>query len=279
MPKQEQVDGSVSLGILGNNADQSEPFVLLGQTGGSRLEAKTIGFLSHQPLIGTALLVLRTATSLSEADITDGKIVIDTSNSDGFLSTIFSKQKLESDFQVAATWTPKEGLRFKGSAGIEIAIPVNRSLGRIDFQQVVYLGLQIDNDGIPWKSPHLSVPRLDQWLQPSIAWASNKIQPPPEGGGNLGPIDFDMGFKFPSGIGLSVNAGGITGGGFLKIEPPNYAGVLELSFQERIELTAYGLSQPNCRMANQAFLSSSRSWPSFNRFNSVWVSRSQAWAD
>jgi hypothetical protein len=138
-------------------------------------------------------------------------------------------------------------------------------LGPIDFQQV-YLGLQIDNDGIPLEiSASLSaelgpvVATIDRMgLETRFSF--------PEGGGNLGPIDFDIGFKFPSGIGLSVNAGGITGGGFLKIDPPNYAGVLELSFQERIELTAFGLLTTKLP-DGQVFLVISI-LAQFNRFNS-----------
>jgi hypothetical protein len=63
----------------------------------------------------------------------------------------------------------------------------------------------------------------------------------PDHGGRLGPIDFDLGFKPPSAVGLSVDAQGVTGGGFLQIDPPNYAGVLELSFQDQIDLTAFAL--------------------------------------
>ena len=62
--------------------------------------------------------------------------------------------------------------------------------------------------------------------------------------GNLGPIDVGFGFKPPSGIGLSVDAGGIlTGGGFLFHDPVQgmYAGVLQLSLHERLTLTAFGL--------------------------------------
>ena len=37
----------------------------------------------------------------------------------------------------------------------------------------------------------------------------------PSGGGNLGPAELELAFKPPNGVGLSLEAGGVTGGGFL----------------------------------------------------------------
>ncbi len=51
--------------------------------------------------------------------------------------------------------------------------------------------------------------------------------------GNLGPVDLDFGFLPPDGIGLSLDAGGFKGGGYLKFDSDRgeYAGALELDFQ------------------------------------------------
>ena len=65
---------------------------------------------------------------------------------------------------------------------------------------------------------------------------------PPKG--NLGPLDLGFGFKFPSGIGLEVEAGGVvSGGGFLFHDAAQgvYAGVLQLSLHEMMTLKAFGL--------------------------------------
>ena len=50
--------------------------------------------------------------------------------------------------------------------------------------------------------------------------------------GNAGPIGIGLGFKPPNGVGLEVDAGGFTGGGFLILDPDKgeYAGGLELTF-------------------------------------------------
>src|SRR5207248_9702888 len=54
--------------------------------------------------------------------------------------------------------------------------------------------------------------------------------PADDGNGTLGPFDFVVEFLPPTGLGIAIDAGAITGGGFLSIDTPNgrYAGVLQL---------------------------------------------------
>jgi hypothetical protein len=66
---------------------------------------------------------------------------------------------------------------------------------------------------------------------------------PPDHSGNLGPLNIDIGFKPPSGIGLSIDAGGIKGGGILDFNPDKkeYFGALELEFKDLFTLKAFGI--------------------------------------
>jgi len=52
----------------------------------------------------------------------------------------------------------------------------------------------------------------------------------PEDGGNLGPAQLDMAFKPPEGVGISIEAGAVSGGGYLEFdhEKERYAGVLQI---------------------------------------------------
>jgi hypothetical protein len=65
---------------------------------------------------------------------------------------------------------------------------------------------------------------------------------PPNSSGNLGPVQLSPAFKFPTGIGMSVDSGAISGGGFLYIDQPNgrYGGAVELSIYQ-IAVKAFGL--------------------------------------
>jgi hypothetical protein len=64
----------------------------------------------------------------------------------------------------------------------------------------------------------------------------------PKDGGNVGPAQVDIGFKPPEGVGLSIDAGAVSGGGYLQFDPENdrYAGVLQLKVQD-ITINVVGL--------------------------------------
>jgi hypothetical protein len=67
------------------------------------------------------------------------------------------------------------------------------------------------------------------------------VKPVASGAGNLGKYDVSFGFKPPDGIGLAIRAEGISGGGFLDFDPPHYVGMMQLSFQNEFDVTAFGL--------------------------------------
>ncbi len=64
----------------------------------------------------------------------------------------------------------------------------------------------------------------------------------PNDGGDLGPADLAFDFKPPSGAGLTIDAAGVSGGGFLEYDSvkSEYQGVLQLQFNS-IALQAFGL--------------------------------------
>ena len=61
--------------------------------------------------------------------------------------------------------------------------------------------------------------------------------------GNLGPLDLQIGFLPPTGVGLSVEVAGFSGGGFLILDAAKgeYAGGLELDFQGLVTVKALGV--------------------------------------
>ena len=58
-------------------------------------------------------------------DIRGGKVVIDTSGADGFIATLLAGTRVESAFDLGAAYDTEAGLRFTGSATIEIALPTH----------------------------------------------------------------------------------------------------------------------------------------------------------
>jgi hypothetical protein len=65
---------------------------------------------------------------------------------------------------------------------------------------------------------------------------------PEDADGNLGPADVQFAFKPPEGVGLSIDAGAVSGGGYLQFDHENerYAGVLQLKAGD-LTINAVGL--------------------------------------
>jgi hypothetical protein len=72
--------------------------------------------------------------------------------------------------------------------------------------------------------------------------------------GNLGPADFSLAFKPPTGIGVSIDAGPVSGGGFISFDPPNarYFGALELQVYG-IGVKAFGIIETKFPDGHQGY--------------------------
>ncbi len=230
-----------AFGIKAENADSS-PMILIGQAGGSRLELKS--FSAKIPLrISTSAGAPSPSVSFGAAlDLKQGKIVIDASQADGFLATILGDVRVESAFDLGASFDTDEGLRFTGSATIEIAIPTHLSLGPVEIPQVYLIG-GFEDGTIPVEfSADIGVELGPLAASVSRMGAEATISFP-EGGGNAGVAQIDVDFKPPTGVGLSVDAGIVKGGGFLYLDfdKGEYAGALELVFSGFLTVKAIGL--------------------------------------
>ena len=232
------VSAELNGGFLAQRA--SGPLILLGQSGASRLEVQrlglTLGFKAS--LDGTTVRGEPSAT----AEVTGGKAVIDLSKGDGFISKITGGLKLDTNVDFKAHWSPKSGLQLEGSGAVEIAIPTHVSLGPIDLQNI-YIRAGFADGSLPVELSgafsadigplNASVDRIGMVVKTSF----------PPGGGNLGPANLTFDFKPPNGVGLSIDAGLVKGGGYLyfDFDRGEYAGVLELSISEIVTVKAIGI--------------------------------------
>ncbi|HEU0077630.1 MAG TPA: DUF6603 domain-containing protein, partial [Longimicrobiaceae bacterium] len=146
-------------------------------------------------------------------------------------------------------WSSRSGLSFAGggSAALETRIPVRRSLGGVLALEELYLGVAASTTD-PGASLVAAVSGSVR-IGPLVATLDRvgvraELIPVPEDRppGVLGRVDFRFGFKGPSGVGLALEAGPVTGGGYLLADPDHgrYAGALELSFGA-VALAAVGL--------------------------------------
>jgi hypothetical protein len=240
-PPSGNIDLDVLLGIKAEKT-ANDPLVLLGATGGTRLQAKSIG--------GSVGLSIQAGTAgaavdpLVQISIEEGKLIVDFSEGDGFIQRLLSGIHLEAGFSLTATWDPKSGLRLQGSGGVEVFLPLHLDLSVIVVNGL-YFSIAISNE-TPLKLGLAT--QIQANLGPLKAVVDHlgvniPITFPANGAGRLGMADIGFEFAPPKGVGLSIDAGPVKGGGFLYLDydKGEYYGVLELSFQNMIDLKAVGI--------------------------------------
>lgn len=178
----------------------------------------------------------------AEFELKEGKLVIGTNSADSFLSTILPAGGINANFDLALGISASRGVYFRGSGGLEIQLPTHIQLGPIDIQSITISTMP--KEGVIPVNAGANVKAALGPLQvvvDNIGLAANLSFP--ESGGNLGPLNLTLGFKPPNGVGLSLDAGVVKGGGYLFFDfnREEYAGTLELVFSEWIELKAIGL--------------------------------------
>ena len=214
----------------------NEKFIEIGTPDSSRLEIGSGSFTLGIEREAAETMIY------AEIDLKDGLVVIDFGSADGFVSNI-AGNGIESNFNLGIGFSNKRGLYFKGGSGLEIKLPTHIELGPIEIQGLT-IGLIFKEDKLP-----LTVAgTIAANLGPIKAVVENigvkaDFSIVDDKSGNLGPLDLTLGFKPPNGIGLSVDAGVVKGGGYLffDFDREEYAGALELVFSEWIALKAVGL--------------------------------------
>ena len=240
-PPSGNANGSISFGFIGEPATAGGSMILFGQSDGSRVQADSI-----KAAAGVAFSWATneaTGAFTLGGGVAGGKVVIDLSQGDGFISQITGGQPIESNFSLEILWSSDAGLRIEGSGALVISIPTHISLGPIEIEQIVLSSGVAANGSLPTElsgSFSVALGPLQASVQRIGLLATLSF---PSGGGNLGPAELDLGFKPPNGVGLSLEAGVVTGGGFLYLEPEQgqYAGALQLELAEIVSVAAIGL--------------------------------------
>lgn len=218
-------------------------FLVLGQTDGSRLEAAQFMAKSGVTLFSDSTQNRAEGELTVIGTISRAQLFIDISDADGFISEILPKDGPVVDFDLEMGFSNQEGFFIRGSSTLEIRFPIHISFGPAEIQALT-IDVGIGNRNI---STSLGVD-IKTELGPLTATVENlgltaTFSFPSDMSGNLGPLDFSMDFKPPTGIGLVIDGGGFKGGGLLDFEPDNqrYVGFLELEFKKKITLKALGL--------------------------------------
>jgi hypothetical protein len=214
------------------------PTVLLGSADGSHLQ---VGPVSLR--LGARLTSDQRIDVFGELAFEGGEIAIRPgADADGFLAKLLPGDGIKAAVALGIGLSSSQGLYLTGSGGLEVDVPLHAEIGPLEISSA-RITVRPDSSGIP-VGLGLSFSAALGPLQVSVenCGLTVTLRFPP-GGGNAGPLDVALGFLPPTGAGLAVDAGVVTGGGFLDFDPAagEYAGALELEFADFLSLKAIGL--------------------------------------
>jgi hypothetical protein len=228
--------GNLEVKAERTNADGT-PTIMLGNPDATRLEYKKIGGKG-----GINLSTEHGADVYVEVELNGLKFVFKPGEADGFIKNLVPPDGFSLDFELAAGYSINSGFYFRGSSAFEINLPAHIQLGPIELEGMT-LTIKPSAQGLPVELGA----NINAALGPINASIMNMglsvIFAFPGSGGNLGPVDVQVKFKPPNGVGLSIDTGVITGGGFLYLDfdKGEYMGALELEFKNMFSLKAIGI--------------------------------------
>ena len=233
------VSASIALALLYRGPAGAE-IVLIGSPNGSRLRA---GSASLQA--GARIDTSRRKDFYLELELAGAGIVIKAApgEADSFLNSFLPPDGIQINFNLTLGFSTSQGFYFGGSGGLEIALPAHIQIGPVEIVSAL-VGVGFKDGGIPIE--FAATIKGDLGVLKAVVQnvgARAVFTFPSNRDGNLGPVNLALAFRPPNGVGLSIDAGVIRGGGFLFIDSARgeYAGALELTFSEIVSLKAIGL--------------------------------------
>ncbi len=230
--------GTISLAL--RVGKDGEPTVVLGSADASHFEIVGASVLGGARFHSSGKYEV-----FVELGVQGAKIVIKPgpNDSDSFLASLLPRDGLSIGTDLTVGFSTTQGLYFGGSGGLEINLPAHISLGPVEIQGAM-IAVRFRDGGIRIElgatiKGDLSV--LTAVVE-NIGLTAT-ITFPADQKGNLGPANLALGFKPPNGVGLSIDAGVVKGGGYLYLDfdKGEYAGALELTIADFLSLKAIGL--------------------------------------
>ena len=214
--------------------DKTEEIILIGSKGGSRLAVQGPGM---------NVFIQNAAGKLDlgfEGELQAIRLLIKGEEGDGFLQKILSGLNVQAEAAMAVGFSLLGGFYFRGGASLALDFAIHVDLGPLSITGM-RLALEPSNDHFSLQAGAtvgLELGPLKAAVENIGIKASVFFKQ-----GNLGPADLTVGFKPPNGVGLSIDAGIVKGGGYLyfDFDKEEYAGVFELSIAAIVTVKAIGL--------------------------------------
>lgn len=173
-------------------------------------------------------------------------IAINLTKGDSFIKKVIPCPEFNIELDLGFVYSARKGFSIKGGA-LAIELPLRKSLGPFEINTVT-IALEPEETAFPVKfSSNIKAALGPVQLVVVDIGFTTALSFPDENGllpgdaNKLGPFGLSFGFKFPGGIGLSIDAAAIAGGGYLEIKDGNYAGILYVDVKDKIAVTAIGI--------------------------------------
>ncbi len=227
--------GELKIDLINEDAS-GKSILLFGSEGGTNFKYKTLSLST-----GLNLRMPDVEDLFIELQIDGAELNIGGGEGDSFIQKIIPVGGVKSKINFLIGFSSKRGLYFNTSGGVEIKIPNHIQIGPLEVSSIVISAMP-KNGSLPINiAADLKVKMgpIDATVTNIGARGTFTF---PGSGGNIGPVNLDLGFKPPTGIGLAINASAVKGGGFLNYDEATwtYTGGLELSFS-KISFSAIGI--------------------------------------
>ncbi|NJD06134.1 MAG: hypothetical protein FIA97_06505, partial [Methylococcaceae bacterium] len=238
--------------VLGTSIElvdaRPEPSYVFGTPHTSRLEVNNPSIrLSIEGEAENPEVRLRVGSN-APAGKPGARFIVPMDAADSVVKETVRKNTLELSFSPEMIWSSRSGLTFNGKTSLDVDIPIRSSFGGGQIHDLKFKLGRAGASASDYPAFELEASTaLDVQLGPALAVidriglligldfaTENK---------NLGFVDLSFGFKPPTGLGLSIQAPTVTGGGFLAFDPAKqeYAGMLQLEIAGTISVKAFGL--------------------------------------
>lgn len=213
---------------------QAEEHILIGSGGGSRLSVQGLG---------ASWFIRNTSGAIDigmEGDIQALRFVINGGEGDGFLAQILSGLNVQAEANLGFGISLLNGFTFRAGGKLALELTTHIELGPISIEGLRFeIGPTADyiklDAGAVFKFDLGPLKAVVENIGLSTALHFRQ--------GNIGPADLEFSFKPPNGVGLSIDAGVVKGGGYLffDFDREEYAGVLQLDISGFVTITAIGM--------------------------------------
>ena len=213
------------------------PTLLFGQPGQTRLE------------LASGEIQLGVIEKAGEVEVRAGAVVggltfvLSTADLDGFLASALGGQEVRVPMQLGVTWSSRTGLDFIAGAGFTVSIYPHLDLGVLRFDRIDLTATLTSGPGTP--AFGLAALLSFSGVIGPVSYAVDRVGvqlAATFADGDAGPAGLDLTPVWPSGLGLAIDAGPVSGGGFISYDKASgrYVGILQLDVYD-IGVTALGV--------------------------------------